>query len=44
MKLFDIMKNFNEEMPPQNVDLLVCDNPAAGKETIYDNEYAKCIN
>lgn len=36
MKLFDIMKNFNEEMPPQNVDLLVCDNPADPEDRIFE--------
>ena len=36
MKLFDIMKNFNEEIPPQNVDLLVCDNPADPEDRIFE--------
>lgn len=36
MKLFDIMKNFNEEIPPQNVELLVCDNPADPENRIFE--------
>ena len=36
MKLFDIMKDFNEELPPENIELLVCDNPANPEDRIFE--------
>ncbi len=36
MRLFDIMENFTDKLPPENIRLLVCDNPEHPEDRIFE--------
>ena len=36
MRLFDIMHNFTDELPPEGIELLVCDNPDNPDDRIFE--------